>query len=150
MVCTTRSPNIGPNSSKGYLVHGPCFPRYTCLDIRKGTKFKRLSHYLIPWVQRDDFHFMEACGLLYSSTQYWTHSSKGYLVHGPCFPRYTCLDIRKYTKFNRLSHYLIRCVQMADSILWKPMVHTTRSPNIGPIAQRATWYIDHASHDILV
>ena len=83
------------HSSKGYLVHGPCFPRYTCLDIRKCTKFKRLSHYLIRCVQRADFHFMEAFGLYYSYTQYWTHSSKGYLVHGPCFPRYTCLDIRK-------------------------------------------------------
>ena len=92
------------HSSKGYLVHGPCFPRYSCLDIWKCTKFKRLSHYLIRCVQRDDFHFMEAYGLYYSYTQYWTHSSKGYLVHGPCFPRYTCLDIRKCTKFNRLSH----------------------------------------------
>ena len=102
------------HSSKGYLVHGPCFPRYTCLDIRKCTKFKRLSHYLIRCVHRADFHFMEAYGLYYSYTQYWTHSSKGYLVHGPCFPRYTCLDIRKYTKFKRLSHYLIRCVHRAD------------------------------------
>ena len=137
------------HSSKGYLVYGPCFPRYTCLDIRKCTKFKRLSHYLIPWVQRADFDFMEACGLYYSSTQYWTHSSKGYLVHGPCFPRYTCL-IRKCTKFKRLSHYLIRCVQRADFHLWKPIVCTTRILNIRPIAQRATWYMDHASHDTCV
>ena len=90
--------------SKGYLVHGPCFPRYTSLDIRKCTKFRRLSHYLIRWVQKTDFHFMTAYGLYYSYTKYWTHSSKGYLVHGPCFPRYTCLDIRKCTKFKRLSH----------------------------------------------
>ena len=89
-------------------------PRYTCLDIRKCTKFKRLSHYLIRCVHRADFHFMEAYGLYYSYTQYWTHSSKGYLVHGPCFPRYTCLDIWKCTKFNWLSHYLIRCVHRAD------------------------------------
>ena len=75
------------HSSKGYLVHGPCFPRYTCLDIRKCIKFKRLSHYLNRCVHRADFHFMEAYGLYYSYTQYWTHSSKGYLVHGPCFPR---------------------------------------------------------------
>ena len=102
------------HSSKGYLVHGPCFPRYTCLDKRKCTKFKRLSHYLIRCVHRADFHFMEAYGLYYSYTQYWTHSSKGYLIHGPCFPRYTCLDIRKCTKFKRLSHYLIRCVHRAD------------------------------------
>ena len=102
------------HSSKGYLVHGPCFPRYTCLDIQKCTKFKRLSHYLIRCVHRADFHFMEAYGLYYSYTQYWTHSSKGYLVHGPCFPRYTCLDIQKCTKFKRLSHYLIRCVHRAD------------------------------------
>ena len=102
------------HSSKGYLVHGPCFPRYSCLDIWKCTKFKRLSHYLIRCVQNTDFHFMEAYGLYYSYTQYWTHSSKGYLVHGPCFPRYTCLDIRKCTKFKRLSHYLIRCVHRAD------------------------------------
>ena len=102
------------HSSKGYLVHGPCFPRYTCLDIWKCTKFKRLSHYLICCVQRADFHFMEAYGLYYLCTQYWTHSSKGYLVHGPCFPRYTCQDIRKCTKLKRLSHYLIRCVHMAD------------------------------------
>ena len=102
------------HSSKGYLVHGPCFPRYTCLDIRKCSKFKRLSHYLIRCVHRADFHFMEAYGLYYSYTQYWTHSSKGYLVHGPCFPRYTCLDIWKCTKFKWLSHYLIRCVHRAD------------------------------------
>ena len=102
------------HSSKGYLVHGPCFPRYTCLHIQKCTKFKRLSHYLIRCVHRADFHFMEAYGLFYSYTQYWTHSSKGYLVHGPCFPRYTCLDIRKCIKFKRLSHYLIRCVHRAD------------------------------------
>ena len=135
------------HSSKGYMVHGPCFPRYTCLDKRKCTKFKRLSHYLIRCVLRADFHFMEAYGLYYSYTQYWTHSSKGYLVHGPCFPRYTCLDIWKCTKFKWLSHYLIRCVHSADSILWKPMVCTNRTSNIGPIAQRATWYMDHASHD---
>ena len=30
------------------------------------------------------------------------------------------------------------------------MVRTTRTPNIGPIAQRAIWYMDHASHDTLV
>ena len=138
------------HSSKGYLVHGPCFPRYTCLDIWKCTKFKRLSHYLTRCVHRADFHFMEAYGLYYSYTQYWTHSSKGYLVHGPCFPRYTCLDIRKCTTFKRLSHYLIRWVHRLISILWKPMVCTTRTPNIGPIASRATWYMDHASHDTLV
>ena len=102
------------HSSKGYLVHGPYFPGYTCLYIRKCTKFKRLSHYLIRCVQRADFNFMEAYGLYYSYTQYWTHSSKGYLVHGPCVPRYTCLDIRKCTKFKRLSDYPTRCVQRAD------------------------------------
>ena len=102
------------HSSKGYLVHGPCFPRYSCLDIWKCTKFKRLSHYLIRCVHRADFHFMEAYGLYYSYTQYWTHSSKGYLVHGPCFPRYTSLDIRKCIKFKWLSHYLICCVNRAD------------------------------------
>ena len=102
------------HSSKGYLVHGPCFPRYTCLYIRNCTKFKRLSHNLIHCVQKADFHFMETYVLYYSCTQYWTHSSKGYFVHGPCFPRYTCLDIRKCNKFKRLSHYLIRCVQRAD------------------------------------
>ena len=102
------------HSWKGYLVHGPCFPRHTCLDIRKCTKFKRLSHYLMRCVHRADFHFMEAYGLYYSYTQYWTHSSKGYLVHGPCFPRYSSLDIWKCTKFKRLSHYLIRCVHRAD------------------------------------
>ena len=26
------------------------------------------------------------------------------------------------------------------------MVITTRTRNIGPIAQRATWYMDHVSH----
>ena len=102
------------HSSKGYLVHGPCFPRYMRLDMRKCSKYKRLSHYLIHCVQTADFHFMEAYGLYYSYPQYWTHSSKGYLVHGPCFPWYTCLDIRKCTKFKRLSHHLIRCVQRAD------------------------------------
>ena len=102
------------HSSKGYLVHGPCFPRYMRLGIPKCTKFKRFSHYLMRCVQRADFHFVEAFGLYYSYTKYRTDSSKGYLVHGPCFPRYTCLDIRKCIKFRRLSHYLIRCVQKAD------------------------------------
>ena len=102
------------HSSKGYLVHGPCFPRYTCLDTRKSTKFRRLSHYVIRCVQKADFHFMKAYGLYYSYIEHWTHNSKGYLVHGPCFPRYTCLDIPKCTKFKRSSHYLIRCVHMAD------------------------------------
>ena len=90
----------------------PCL--YMRLGIPKCTKCKRLSHYLIRCVQRADFHFVEAFGLYYSYTQYWTHSSKGYLVHWPCFPRYTCLHIRKSTKFRRLLHYLIRCVQKAD------------------------------------
>ena len=36
------------------------------------------------------------------------------------------------------------------SILWKHMVRTTGILNIGPIAQRATWYMDHAFHDTLV
>ena len=36
------------------------------------------------------------------------------------------------------------------SILWKPMVCTTGTPNIGPIVQRATWYMDHVSHDTCV
>ena len=100
--------------TKGYLVHWPYFPRYTYLDIRKCTKFMRSSHYLIRCVHRADFHFMEAYGLYYSYTQYWTHSSKGYLVLGPCFQRYTCLHIRNSTKWRRLSHYLIHWVQMAD------------------------------------
>ena len=102
------------HSSKTYSVPGPCFPRYTCLDIRKCTKFNRLSHDLIRCVQMADFHFMEAYGPYYSFTKYWTHSSKGYLVHGSCFPRHTCLDIRKCIKFKRLSHYLFRCVHRAD------------------------------------
>ena len=102
------------HSSKAYSVHGPCFPRYTCLDIRKCTKFKRLSHYLIRWVQTAHFHFIEAYGLYYLYTQYWTHNSKGYLVHGPCLPRYMRLDMRKGSKYKRLSHYLIHCVQTAD------------------------------------
>ena len=104
-------------------------PRYTCLDIWKCTKFKWLSHYLIRCVQSADFHFMKAYGLYYSYTQYWTHSSKGYLVHGPCFPRYTCLDIRKCTMFKRLSHYLIRCVHRADShftVFFKTRGHLSR------------------------
>ena len=102
------------HSSKGYLVHGPCFNRYICLDILKYIKFKRLSHYLIRCVQRADFHFMDAYGLYYWHTQYWTHSPKGYLVHGPCFPRYTYLNVGKFTNFNRLLHYLIRCIHRAD------------------------------------
>ena len=118
------------HSSKGYLVHGPCFPRYTCLDIRNRTKFKRLSHYLIHCIQKADFHFMKAYGLYYLYTQYWIHSSKGYLVHGPCFPRYTCLDIRICTKFKRLSHYLICCVQKADFLWSVLLVHPILDPEI--------------------
>ena len=114
MFCTTRTPNIGPIAQRATWYMGIAFPRYTCLVIRKCIKFKRLSHYLIRCVQRADFHLMEAYGLYYSYTQFWTHSSKGYLIHGPCFPWYTCLDIRKCTKFKRLSYYLIRCVQRAD------------------------------------
>ena len=137
-------------SSKGYFVHGPCFPRYTCLDIRKCTKFRRLSHYLIRCVQRADFHLMKAYGLYYSYTQYWTHSSKGYLVHDPYFQRYTCLDIGNCTMFRRLSDPFDCCVQRSDFHLFKPMVCTTRTTKIGPIAQRATWYMDHTYHDTLV
>ena len=102
------------HSSKIYLVHGPYFQRYTCPDIGNCTMFKRLSDPFHCCVQRADFHFMKALGLYYSYSQSWTQSSKGYVVHGPCFPRYTCQDTRKCTKFNRLSHYLIRCVQKAD------------------------------------
>ena len=105
---------IWNDSSWGYLVHGPYAPRYTCLHIRKWTKLNRLSDCLTHCIQRSDLNFMEIYGLYYSYTQYWTHSSKGYLVHGTCFPRCICLDIRKCTKFKRLSHYLIRCVQRAD------------------------------------
>ena len=198
------------HSLKGCLVHGPCFPRCTCLGIRKCTKFKRLSHYLIRCVQKADYHFMEAHGLYYLGIQYWTHSSKGnlvhgpyfqrstgldlgncaffkrlsdpfnycvqraalhlieasglyysysqswthrskgYLVHGPCFSRYTCLDIRICTKFKRLSHYLIRCVQKADFLLMEAYCLYYLYTQFGPIAQRATWYMDHVSHDTLV
>ena len=102
------------HNSKGYLVHGPCFPRYTCLDIRKYVMFKRLSHYLNRCVHRADFHFMRAYGLYYLCTQYWTHSSKGYLVHGPYFQRYTCLDIGNCAMFKRLSNPFNCCVQRAD------------------------------------
>ena len=107
------------HSSKGYLVHGPCFPRYTCLDIRKCNKFKRLSHYLICCVQRADFHFMEAYDLNYLCTQYWTHSWKVYLVHGSYFQRYTCLDIGNCALFKRLSDPFNCCVQRADFYLTK-------------------------------
>ena len=162
------------HSSKGYLVHGPCFPRYTCLDIRKSTKFRRLSHYLIRcdpgqgYLVHGPFYgsLCSGCtsrGLIsivwkpWSVLQYWTHSSKGYMVHGPCFPRYTCLDIRKSTKFRRLSRYLMRrCVQSTADFHFMEAYGlyysytqgywTTRTPNIGPIAQRTTWYMDHVSH----
>ena len=102
------------HSSKGYLVHGPYLQRFTCLDIRKCTKFKRLSDYLTCCVQRDDFHFMEACGQYYSYSQSQMHSSKVYAVDGPYLQRCTCLDIRKCTELKQLSHYLSRCVQRAD------------------------------------
>ena len=102
------------NSSKGYLAHGPCLPRYTCLDIRKCIKFKRLSHFLIRCVQRADFDLMEAYGLYYSYSQYWTYSLKGYLVHEPYVQRYTCLHIRNCTTIKRLWDPFNCCVQRAD------------------------------------
>ena len=103
------------HSSKGYLVHGPCFPRYMRLDyIRKCTEFKRLSHYLIRCVQKSDIHFMKAYGMYYSYTQYGIHSSKGYLVHGPYFQRFTCLALRNCIMFNRLSDPFDCCVHRAD------------------------------------
>ena len=102
------------HSSKGYLVHRTYLQRCTCLDMRKSTKFKRLSHYLACCVQRADFHFMEACGLYYLYTTSKTHSSNGYLVYGPYFPRYTWLDMGKCTMFKRLSEYLNHCVHRAD------------------------------------
>ena len=88
---------------------------------------------------------MEAC-----TTRIGPYSYNQYLVHGPCFPGYTCLDIRKCTKFKIIT--LPNPLRPAEliSILWKPMVCTTRTPNIRPIAQRATWYMDHASHDTIV
>ena len=114
MVCTTHTSNIGPLAQRATWYIEPCFQRYTWLDTGNCTMFKRLSDPFNCCVQRPDFHFMEAYGRHYLFSQPWTHISKAYLVHGPCFPRYTCLYIRKYTKFKRLSHYLIRCVQMAD------------------------------------
>ena len=101
-------------SSKGYLVDGPNLQRFTCLDIRKCTKFKRLSDYPTRCVQRADFHFMEAYVMYYSYSQYWTHISKSYLVRGPYFLWRTCLNIRNCTMFRRLSEYQNRCFQRAD------------------------------------
>ena len=102
------------HSSKGNLVYGPYMQRCTCFDIRKCTKFKRLSDYLTHCVQRVDFHFMEDYGLYYSYSQSWIHSSKGYLGDGPHLQQCTCLDIRKCTEFKRLSYYLTRFVQRPD------------------------------------
>ena len=96
-------------SSKGYLVHGPYFQRYTCLNIGNCTMFKRLSDPFNCCVHRADLHLMEAWGFYHSYSQSWTHSSNGYLVYGPCFPRYIWLYKRKCTKFKQLSHYLISC-----------------------------------------
>ena len=138
--------------SKGYLVHGPYLQRCTCLDIRKCTKFKRLSDYLTRCAQWTDFSLMEAYDLYNIYNQSWTDGSEEYLVHGPYFlsSYFTCLDIQKYTKFKQLSRYLICCVQRTDFHLGKPMVCAISTPNLGPIVQRATWYMDHTSHDTLV
>ena len=110
---------LSNDSFRGYLVHGPYFPRYTCLHIRKWTKLNRLSDYLTHCIQRADFNFMETYGLYYSYSQSWTHSPKGFLVHGPYFLRRICLNIRNCTMFKRLSEYQNRCVQSADFHLMK-------------------------------
>ena len=113
--CLCRSYTQSWNdSSRVYLVHGPYFPRYTCLHIRKCTKFNRLSEYLNRCARRADFHLMETHGLYYSSSQSWTYRSKGCLVHGPYFLRRTCLNIRNCTMFKRLSEYQNRGVQRVD------------------------------------
>ena len=51
--------------------------------------------------------FLEAYGLYYSHT----HTSKGYLVHGPYVQRHTCLDLWQCTNFKQLPLYITRCGQ---------------------------------------
>ena len=101
------------HSSKGYLVYGPYFPRYSWLYIRKCTKFNRLLDYLTHCVQRADLSFMENYDPYYSYSQSWTHCSQGYLVHGPYCPRYTCLDKGNCTMYKRLSEHMNCCFQRA-------------------------------------
>ena len=124
MGCTIRTANLGP------------------IDIRTCTKFKRLSDYLTRCVQRANFHFMEAYGLYYSCTTSETHSSKGYLVHGPCF---LTMHLARYGKLHyvqvivRISKLL--CLE-GGFLFLKLMGCTIRTVNLETIAQRATWYMD--------
>ena len=138
------------HSSKGYLVQGPCFPRYTSLDIRKCTKFKRLSHYLIRCVQKAAFNFMEAYGLYYLGIQYWIHSSKGYLVHGPYFQQNTCIDMGNCTMFKRLSDSFNSCVQRAYFHLIEARGLYYSYSQSWTHSTKGTWYMDHVSHNTLV
>ena len=81
-------------------------PRNCLTTTIFGRKVNAWSDYLIRCIQSDDFHFVVPYCLYYSYKQTvtyclypilsWTHSSKGYFVPGPYFPRCTCLDIRIY------------------------------------------------------
>ena len=138
------------HSLKGYLIHGPYLQGSTCLDIWKCTDFKRLSHYLTRCVQRADIHLMENYGLYYSYSSSWIHGSKSYLFHGPYLQRCTwqvCENALRSSDYQTTSPTASRGL---ISILWKPMVCTNHTSNIGPIAQRANWYMGHTSHDTLV
>ena len=68
---------------KSYLVYGPNFLWYT-----KMHNVQASVHYLARCIQRADFYFSDDYGLYYSCTQFWTHSSKCYLLHELYFHRY--------------------------------------------------------------
>ena len=59
------------------------------------------------------FNFMKALVPYLTYTYCWTHWSKSYLVHGPYFHHYVCLDIQKFTKSELLADYINDFVQRA-------------------------------------
>ena len=125
-------------SYKGYLVYGPNFLWYT-----KMHNVQASVHYLTHCIQRADFHFSDDYGLYYSCTQFRTHSSKCYLLHGLYFHQYLFYI---WTKFKLLAYQLTCSTEMDIAISWKPMVRTILISNLGPIAQRSPWGIGPISN----
>ena len=148
--CTTRTFNIGSIAQRATWHIEPCFQRYTCLDTGNCTMFKRLSDPFKCCVQRAHSILCKLTVVTIRTanlgpislkpTWYMDHASHDTLVY---IYENTLSSSDYQTTLSAASRWLI-------SISWKPVFCSTRTFNIGPIAQRATWYMDHASHDTLV
>ena len=96
------------------MLHGPHFCPHVGWNIQYWTKFMRLSDCQNHCVRKTDCHIMETLCLYYLHTQFWAHSSKGYLLHGPHFIPYACRNIRNWKNVMGLSDCLYHCVARAD------------------------------------